>query len=384
MRGCSAWVGGGSPRGAFLTLRAEAVLVEGDPYELFEELVVTRFATQYIIDALWGLDKLPSLNEVHRAFYSWLRGLGFRAHQAKQVYKYALALVKSAKANRGSKPVIRCLSARLDRYDASVDFDNWVITLKMRNRTFRLKLLHNREYLEKFRGREWYEVVVKWLPGGRIVVAIPFRFGEPRREYSRVLALDINLRQLVLFDGERIRRIGTRFVEALRLRDLAEDVQRRHPRTWRRNRKLLGLISSLHRRSRNIVLDWSRKTAKVIVEKAARVGAAVAVEDLVGLWHRASTEDRCTARALARFAYRKLVTAIEAKCIELGVPLIIVDPRGTSTTCPRCGTKLEYVHRLGHCPGCGYTADRDATAAVNIHARAHRAPPPGVGGAPGQ
>ena len=110
------------PRGAYmLTLKAQGVLIEGSPEELRKELYITRRAIQYIIDCLWELDKLPTINQAHQMFYNMLREQGFRAHQAKQIYKYALSIVKSAKKNNGKKPILRKLSARLDKYDAIVD-----------------------------------------------------------------------------------------------------------------------------------------------------------------------------------------------------------------------------------------------------------------------
>lgn len=50
-----------------------------------------------------------------------LRQYGFRAHVARNIYSNALAIVKSAKSNKGSKPQVRRLSARLDYQDARVE-----------------------------------------------------------------------------------------------------------------------------------------------------------------------------------------------------------------------------------------------------------------------
>jgi len=51
------------PRGDYmLTLKARGVLLDGSLEELREELYITRRAIQHVIDALWKLDKLPSLN----------------------------------------------------------------------------------------------------------------------------------------------------------------------------------------------------------------------------------------------------------------------------------------------------------------------------------
>ncbi len=360
-----------APRGErALALRARTILVEGDPYDLFTELWLAKREMQRIIDALWELDKLPTLNQTHQMFYKQLRSKGFRAHQAKQVYKYALALVKASKKNGGSKPLLRRLSVRLDKYDASIDFDSWTVTVKLRDKVFRLKLLHRREYLAKFRGRKWYEVIVKWLPRARIEVVIPFRFEYKPYMPRRILALDVNLRQLTLYDGRRVRRIKTRYLEALRLKHLAEEVQKRHPYSWRRNSRLLGLVGALHRRSARIVLDWSRKMAKYLILRARKMRAAIAIEDLEKLWHTVSQKSNTLADKLSRFAYRKLLQALEAKAVECNVPLVYVNPKNTSRTCPRCGAQLHYTHRLAVCPRCGFVADRDTVGAMNVYKRA--------------
>ncbi len=367
MRGLTARVRA-VPRGdKTVALKAKAVLISGSFYDLFVELWKIREATLKIIDALWCLDRIPSLNQVHKMFYNLLRQEGFRAHQAKQIYKYALSLVKSAKANRGPKPTLRKLSARLDKYDANIDFNTWVVTVKLRNKIFKLKLLHRREYLKKFKGRRWYELVIKLNSRAEIEVVIYFHFEYNPYAPKRILAIDLNLKQIVLFDGKRIRRIKTRYPEALKLKYQAEEIQKKHPYSWRRNKKLLALVSLRHRRSARFVIDWSRKTAKYVVLKARRLRAIIVLEDLTGLWHNASQRSSDVADRLSRFAYRKLINAIVTKCIEYNVPVAFIDPRNSSSICPRCGSKLEYVYRLGYCRNCGLITDRDTIGVLNIY-----------------
>ncbi|MEM1649986.1 MAG: zinc ribbon domain-containing protein, partial [Sulfolobales archaeon] len=70
-----------------------------------------------------NLDEIPSIKTLHKIFYSELRELGFRAHHAKQIYLYAKAVVRSSKRNNGKKPVLRKLTARLDRANRSSNFN---------------------------------------------------------------------------------------------------------------------------------------------------------------------------------------------------------------------------------------------------------------------
>jgi transposase len=56
---------------------------------------------------------------------------------------------------------------------------------------------------------------------------------------------------------------------------------------------------------------------------------------------------------------------------EAGSPLAIVDPRGTSSECPKCGSKLEENgYRRLKCPRCSFEADRDVIGKLNIRKRA--------------
>ena len=69
---------------------------------------------QWVIDQIWDLPYIPSLSSLHNMFYHKLRSLGFRAHHAKELLKTARELVKATKKNKGSKPILWKLSARLD------------------------------------------------------------------------------------------------------------------------------------------------------------------------------------------------------------------------------------------------------------------------------
>jgi transposase len=44
--------------------------------------------------------------------------------------------------------------------------------------------------------------------------------------------------------------------------------------------------------------------------------------------------------ALLILSYRKPEYWIDWHCEKNGIPIVIVEPRGTSTSCPRCNSKL--------------------------------------------
>jgi len=123
------------------TLRVRAV-PEGSYEHLLEFLRVYRDAVQLVVNELWSLDAKLSKKKLHEMFYEKLRRLGFRAHHVKQIYTYAQSIVISARGNGGRKPVMRRLSARIDKYDYKLDLDNMALVLKLHNNyEVRLKLL---------------------------------------------------------------------------------------------------------------------------------------------------------------------------------------------------------------------------------------------------
>ena len=54
------------------------------------------------------------------------------------------------------------------------------------------------------------------------------------------------------------------------------------------------------------------------------------------------------------------------------MPAVTINPRGTSSTCPICGSKfVENSHRKLKCIKCGFEADRDTVAILNIEKKAY-------------
>jgi len=68
---------------------------------------------------------------------------------------------------------------------------------------------------------------------------------------------------------------------------LAENLQRRYSSSrypaWMRRKAMLNRVRSYHRRARNILEDWARKSSLKIVRLAVKHQHAVAREDLTGL-----------------------------------------------------------------------------------------------------
>ena len=65
--------------------------------------------------------------------------------------------------------------------------------------------------------------------------------------------------------------------------------------------------------------------------------------------------------------YRRIDKWVELQGQKRGVPTIPVSPRGTSSRCPACHSKLkEAGHRRLRRVRCGLEEDRDVIAKLNI------------------
>lgn len=133
-------------------------------------------------------------------------------------------------------------------------------------------------------------------------------------------------------------------------------------------RHLKKLSGRMARFSKNVNHCISKK----LVAKAKDTRRAIALEDLNGIRSRATVR-KAQRRNLHTWNFYRLRTFVEYKAKIAGVPLILVDPRNTSRTCPYCGhiskanrpTRDEF-----RCESCGYAGPADHIAAVNIASRA--------------
>jgi len=116
------------------------------------------------------------------------------------------------------------------------------------------------------------------------------------------------------------------------------------------------------------------KLAALIAREAARRQAAIVLERLgrepaKGMIER--IKDPQLRHRVFQAAFKGVQRAIEEKAREYGVPVIYVDPRNTSRTCPIHNAEIIYGRdRRGTCSKGGETWHRDVVACYNLLLRA--------------
>jgi len=328
-----------------------------------------RDALNYSVRTLIA-NRALSLGKAHRLLYNDLRErFGLPARAAQDCYREAIAIAKSWLRNpkRGKVPTAKGLSMWLVHGQGyRVKGDHVELAGGYRLRVIgwdrRYDSYPSREARLVFRDGEFTLYVFKRAPR-------PAKYAP-----KGVLAVDVNERQIVVGNSRVEARVETPVERALRYERLAERLQGKYSSTrynaWLRRSGIRRRIRRFYRKARNIIEDWARRTAHTIISLARQGQLAVAREDLTGLVEGLRRLPKSHRTALIALGYRRLAFWLDWQAEKNGVPLFVVEPAGTSSTCPRCGAKLvEVGHRRLRCPRCGLEADRDTIAILNIERR---------------
>ncbi len=315
-----------------VTARVKTVTPEPSSHvKLLEFLRAYRDWTQYIIDEIRELDHIPSIKELHHRFYKNLRKQGFRAHHIHKIERRAREIVKATKRNRGSKPILRKLTARLDYQDYRIHFDSKTIRIAVLNNEWVELRLKWYSYLDKYLDGSWRlgEILLSFK-NNTIWVYLTFKKMVKLREVRNVIGVDINFDSVaytVLSNNGKIVSMNTLLFRGLRktlhFKRLAENLQKRHPRSWRFIKWVRTVRARWLRRARNILNDSCHLIAKRIVEVAKEYDAVIVLEDLRRMRDRVNGGNRFSWK-IHLWTYRRIQSYIQYKALLEGIPVVYV------------------------------------------------------------
>lgn len=199
--------------------------------------------------------------------------------------------------------------------------------------------------------------------GGKWYVVFHVEVEATDRAGPDSVGLDFGLTSLVaLSNGETVGRPGwTRRAERelrRRQRTLARCKRGSKARAKRKAAvaKLQAHVAAKRR-------DHLHKLSRDLVNRFGRIG----IEDL----NIKGLASGMLAKPVNDAAWAQLTTFLAYKAESAGCELVKVDPRGTSQTCPECGTvAAKTLAEREHRCSCGCRLDRDVAAAMVVHFRA--------------
>jgi len=262
-------------------------------------------------------------------------------------------------------PFVRRLMMKAENQAFKLDRESGVIDLPIRAGCHvELKLIvsqYHRKYLDDM-SLSLGSLTI--LPD-RVVVAFRKDAPKPYAPES-ALSLDTNERSLdgVFVEGDVAKAVKADFPEVAIIQQRHHDRRKRLQKKKTHDRRISRELCRREGTREHHRIDYRlHQVANSVLRFAEERKSAIILEDLKGFKSKRSKELN---RRLSMWPRRKLHHIIEYKAQWKGIPVIKVDPRNSSRTCPMCGRIQDS--RMGaefRCE-CGWHLDRHINASLNL------------------
>jgi len=184
---------------------------------------------------------------------------------------------------------------------------------------------------------------------------------KPLPDNGTAVGLDMGITYLVADSEGNTTENPRAYKRSLERLAKAQQVVSRRVKGSRRRRKAVRNVARIHERVANQRKDALHKVSRRYINQYH----TIVVEDLQPA---NMLKNHSLAQAISDSAWSMLRAYLSYKAEEAGRVVEAVPPQFTSQKCSRCG---EYVQkslsvRTHICPHCGFVADRDVNAAMNI------------------
>ena len=282
---------------------------------------------------------------------------------AGSVLKNHRRLVRKRK--RCDVPYVKRLFMKAENQAYKLDRENGVIDLPIRAGCHvKLKLVvsqYHRKYLDD---HSCSLGSLTLLPD---IAIVAFRIEAPAPYAPEsVISLDTNERSLdgVLVNDDSGIVVKAEFPDVAMIQQRHNDRRRRLQKKKSHDRRTARFLCRREGTREHHRIDYRlHQVANAVLKFAEERRSAIVLEDLKGFKSKRSKELN---RRLSTWPRRKLHQIIEYKAQWRGVPVIKVDPRNSSRTCPICG-RIQYS-RMGaeFACECGWHMDRHINASINL------------------
>ncbi len=235
-------------------------------------------------------------------------------------------------------------------------------------------------------------MITKTLKGGKeyFFFSFPWNFEKKKvvqKERTRALAVDLGLKKIataVVCEKDKqlskpiyLKITSKQYQHIERLFKHLQGISIQIKRKTGNHRKQQEEQARIYRKLSRIKHQLVQTTTTILIDKAKQWNCSeIILEDL--RMFRPKKGLRKWSRRLNEWLHGQIAQILEYKTNEEGIKLLKVTPWGTSIHCPRCtntrGLKVtsptiltpKKSGRWFYCPNCGFNADRDYNAALNI------------------
>lgn len=341
---------------------AESLLFTGKAYQR---------ACNFLSEKVFESKELrqPKLNNL---YYKEIRGrFGLKSQMAQSVMKTVIARYKSAKSNGNAWSLV---AFKVPTYDLVWNRDYSLLekTFSVNTLDGRLKLRFEKKGMRRYFDGTWKFGTAQLVQkAGKWFLHIPMTNSISKMELDKanhVVGIDLGINFLATaYDSQgKTTFFPGREVKAKRgaAKALRKQLQQKQTSSSRSRLEEIGS------RENRYVSDVNHRTTKALVERYPK-GTVFVLEDLTGVRNateKVRTKQRYVSVSWAFYQFRKM---LEYKAELNGQRVLVVDPKYTSQTCPKCGhVEKENRDKRTHtfcCKNCRYTSNDDRIGAMNLH-----------------
>lgn len=330
-----------------------------------------RKACNWLSKHIFETKNLNQVNLNNLYYFNLRNRFGLKSQMAQSVMKTVIARYKSAKSNGHEWSLIEF---KLPEYDLVWNRDYSLTQSQFSVNTLdgRLRLNYERKAMKKYFNNTWKFGTAKLVhKHKKWFLHIPMT-----KEFSELDYVDVN--NIVGIDLG-INFLATTYDSQGKTTFYNGNVVKHKHGKFKATRKQLQMrqtpsarkkLKQIASRENRYVTDVNHQITKALVDKYPR-GTMFVLEDLTGV--RSATEkvrvkDRYVSVSWAFYQFRQM---LEYKAEMNGQKVIVVDPKYTSQTCPKCGhikktNRNKKLHTFC-CKNCQYKSNDDRIGAMNLH-----------------
>lgn len=298
--------------------------------------------------------------------YRRLREYGLHSHYILSACEVAYSAYQNEK--RRSNPYIKKPFLKLDNQSYKLDY--LLLRIPIQSRKFAFITLQGSRYHLSYLADKSLKRGSVTITDSTVVIAFSKETAEIE-PHGRI-GIDVNERNVTWSDSSgRTERENTSAVAELKER--YHDARARIAQRTQKDRRIQQrLLSRYGRREKDRTTQALHRISKRIVEHAKVNRFSVVMENLKGirkLYRKGNGQGTSYRGRMNSWVFHEFQRQVEYKARWEGIPVVYINPKGTSSKCPECGSPLiELEGRRLMCPSCRQTGDRDEIATRNIMA----------------
>jgi len=304
---------------------------------------------------------------LNKAAYARLKEYGLHTHYVLSACEVAYSLYRNG--HRKATPYIRRAFLKLD--NQSYSLNHLLLRIPTRPKSFIFLTLQGSEHhMSYVDGPNLKRGSVTITPD---FVIIAFTKETEPFEPKNSMGIDVNERKVTASATNGWTRSFDELGEVVEIKERYKEIRAGISRTTRGDRRVAKKLLAIYgKKERRRTESRLHKVTSQVVKYAKDNMLCIKMEKLRGirrLYMKGNRQSKSSRGRMNSWVFGEIQRQIDYKARWEGIPTYFINPRGTSSNCPNCGSRVVHLaDRKLFCPKCDKEWDRDVLASRNIMA----------------